>query len=166
MHGYPKCTIYMNLKILNSKEIKKLLNNIKNQFNTVELNLNYVFVINSENKIFIINKKIQEIDLNKLKINNIGLYFAKIEEDGIRLTIEGSEIISKFSPQNIIDITKEEAKSWFYGNDLSYNGNLKSYAILKHKEDTLGCGKIKNNRILNFIDKGRRIKTKDILYSP
>lgn len=156
----------MNLKILNKKEINKLLNLIKNQFSITNLELNFVFFSNEENKIFIASKKIHEFDLNKLRINNIGLYLAKIEQDGIRLSIEGSQLIGQKVNKNFIELDFNEAKLWFLGHDLEYNGNEKGYVILKHKNDFLGCGKVKNNKILNFIDKGRRIKTEDILYFP
>ncbi|MBS3149801.1 hypothetical protein J4455_03880 [Candidatus Woesearchaeota archaeon] len=154
----------MNFKVLNKKEIKKILGNLQNQFSIKELNLDYVFLINRDNKIYITNRYISKIDLNKLRINNIGLYFAKIEDDGIRLSIEGSQIIGKNAKKNVIDLSLEDSKSWFLGKDLIYNGDIKGYIILTHRNDILGCGKIKNNKILNFIDKGRRIKTEDILY--
>lgn len=156
----------MNFKILNKKEIRNFTENLKKQFQIEDLNLSYIFLTNQEGKIYITSQEIAKIDLAKLRINNIGLYFAKIEDDGIRLSIEGSQLIGKKVNKNTIELDIGESKLWFLGNDLDYNGNEKGYVILKHENDFLGCGKIKNNKILNYIDKGRRIKTEDILYFP
>ena len=156
----------MNLKLLNKREIRNFTEDLKKQFQIEDLNLSYIFLTNQEGKIYITTKEIANIDLTKLRINNIGLYFAKIEDDGIRLSIEGSQLIGKKVNKNIIELSVGESKLWFLGNDLDYSGKEKGYVILKHKNDFLGCGKIKNNKILNYIDKGRRIKTEDILYFP
>jgi len=155
----------MNFKPLNSKEKENVLKLIKKQFSIEDLHLDYIFFSNEDHKIFIISKDVSKINLSNLRINNIGLYFGKIEDDGFRLSIEGSQIIGNLALNNIIEIDDVDTKKWFLGEDIPTKvDNVRGYVILRNKNDFLGCGKIKNNKIINYIDKGRRIRTSDILY--
>jgi len=145
-----------NLTILNKKQIKKILQLLNKQFGFKE-DLNYVFLQNKDGKIFIINKSIGNLDLNKLRINSIGLYFCKLEDDGLRMSIEGSQIIGNQAKKNLVELNEKQIKEWIAGKDLERKGFL-SYVLIKHKKDFLGCGKAKENKILNFVPKTRRIK--------
>jgi len=55
-----------DLKILNSKEIKKILKLIENQWNA-KLKQNYAFLQNNKNRIFIVNKDLEKINLKALR---------------------------------------------------------------------------------------------------
>ena len=147
----------MNLKILNKKQIKEILALIKKQW-SADIMLDYAFLKDKNDKIFIINKEFTEIDLSKLKINSLGLYIAQLMSDGIRLSIEGSQIIGPKAKKNIIELTKKQLTNWLQGNDIELKTALKGYVILKHDSDFIGCGKIKQNKLLNYIPKTRRLK--------
>ena len=146
------------LKILNSKEIKEILKLIETQWGA-KLQLDYAFLKNKKNRIFIVNKDIGKIDFSKLRVNSIGMYFCEIDKLGIRLSIEGSQIVGPKATKNIIEINKEQTKQWLQGEDLEIKGPFSNFVIIKHNNDFLGTGKYKNNRILNYVGKGRRIKT-------
>lgn len=143
------------LQILNSKEKKEILKLIENQWNA-KLKLNYAFLKNNKNRVFIINKDISKIELEKLRINSIGMYFCDLEH-GIRLSIEGSQIIGPKATKNIVEIDEEQVKQWFRGEDLEINENFDGFVIIKHKNDFLGSGKFKDGRVLNYVNKSRRI---------
>ena len=145
------------LKILNSKEIKEILKLIEKQWGA-KLKLDYAFLKNPKNRVFIINKEdISKIELEKLRINSIGMYFCEIDKLGIRLSIEGSQIIGKKAEKNIVEINEEQAKQWFKGEDLEIRGNYSGFVIIKHNNDFLGNGKYKDGKILNYVSKSRRI---------
>ena len=146
-----------NLRVLNRKEIKELFNKIKEQYGIESLELEYVFLRNNEDKIFIANRDIARIDLNKIKVNNIGLYFCAIENDEVRLTVEGTQLIGKKATKNIVELDSEQVKEWFKGNDIEVEKDISGFVILKHNNDFLGSGKYKNNKIINFLPKERRI---------
>ena len=147
-----------NLKILNRKAVKEILALIEKQWDA-EIDLDCVFLQDKEGKIFIINKEFAEIDLTKLRVNSMGLYIAQLMPDGIRLSIEGSQLIGLKAKKNILELTEKQAKEWFQGNDIEIKTEMKNYVILKHNKDFLGTGKIKENKILNYIPKSRRLKT-------
>jgi len=146
------------LKILNSKEIKEILKLIEKQWN-VKIKLEYTFLKNNKNRVFIINKDIEKIELEKLRVNSFGLYFCEIDNMGIRLSIEGSQIIGPKATKNIVEINSLQIKQWLKGEDLEVNGNYSGFVIIKHKNDFLGSGKYKNGKILNYVSKSRRITT-------
>jgi len=143
------------LKILNSKEIKKILKLIENQWNA-KLKINYAFLQNNKNRIFIVNKDLEKINLEKLRFNSIGMYFCDLE-NGIRLSIEGSQIIGPTATKNIAEINEEQTKQWFKGEDLKIKGNYDGFVIIKSNNDFIGCGKYKDSKVLNYVGKSRRV---------
>ena len=146
------------IKILNKKETKEIFNSIEKQWNA-KLKLDYVFLKTEKGKVYIINKDISKIDLSKLRVNTIGLYFAEMKNNEIRLSIEGSQIIGPKANKNILELDQEEVKEWMKGNDLEKEGNFSGFLIMKNKDDYLGCGNYRDGEILNFVNKARRINT-------
>ena len=145
------------LTILNGKEIKQILKLIENQWNA-KLKLDYAFLKNNRNRVFIVNKDISRIELEKLRINSFGMYFCEIRDNGIRLSIEASQLVGPKATKNIIEISNEDVKQWLKGEDLEKAcKNCNGFIILKHNNDFLGTGKYKSGRILNYVSKARRI---------
>jgi NOL1/NOP2/fmu family ribosome biogenesis protein len=94
------------------------------------------------------------MNLDKLKVNGIGLYFLTLEERGVRLSIDGSQI---FKPKkNILELNKKQFEEWMSGKDLDLECE-KGYWIMKHNDNFLGCGKSSGNKIIGFIPKERRV---------
>ena len=145
------------LKILNSKEIKEIYKLIEKQWGA-KIKLDYGFLRNLKNRIFIINKNISAIDISKLRINSVGIYFCEMDKLGIRLSIEGSQIIGPKAAKNIVELSGDETKQWFRGEDIHKEcGDCKGFIILKNKNDFLGTGKYSGGRILNYVSKTRRV---------
>ena len=148
------------LKILSKKEAERIIESIKDRFGInelKELTENYGFLISNNNRVYLISKDISNIDISKLNMNSIGMYFCDINEDVI-LSIEGTQLIGNKATKNIIELDEEQMKEWLLGRDIEISENHEGSVILKYKEDFLGCGQIKENKILNFVAKNRRIK--------
>jgi len=144
------------LKILNKKEIKEIINLIEKQWGA-KLKLDYVFLRNNKNRVFVVNKDISKIDLSKLRINSFGMYFCEIDRIGIRLSIEGSQLVGPKATKNLIEINEKQTKQWLKGEDLEIKENYSGFVILKHNNYFLGTGKFKENKVLNYVGKSRRI---------
>ena len=56
-------------RILNSKEIKKILNWLKEHYSIKELKIDKAFLQNTKDKIYLISKKISEFEDKNLRIN-------------------------------------------------------------------------------------------------
>ena len=145
-----------NLKILNKKEIKEILGMIEKQWDA-KLSLDYAFLKNDKGKIFIVNKDISKIDSSKLRINSIGMYFSEIRNNELRLSMEGSQIAGPKAKKKILELDEEQLKEWMLGIDLEMQGDFEGFFLIKHKEDFIGCGKWRSNKVLNYINKARRI---------
>ena len=140
------------LKILNSKEIKEILKLMEGQWGA-KLKPNYAFLQNNKNRVFIINKDINKIDLSKLRINTIGIYFCEVDKVGIRLSIEGSQIVGPKATKNIVEISELQVKQWLKGEDLEIKENHSDFVIIKHKNYFLGTGKSES-----FLDCSREFR--------
>jgi len=144
------------LKILNNKEIKGIYKLIEGQWGT-KVKLDYGFLKNSKDRVFVINKDISKIELSKLRLNSVGMYFCELA-NGIRLSIEGSQIIGDKASKNIVELNDEETKRWLKGEDIEKECNgCKGFVIVKSKKDFMGTGKYSNGKILNYVSKTRRV---------
>lgn len=146
-----------NLKILNKRETKKILAMAKEQWGFDE-EFDYVFLETGKGRIYIANKEIFNLDLSQVRINSIGIYFAETRS-GIRLSIEGSQIIGPKATKNVVELNDGEAKLWMYGTDLDKQTECTGFVIIKYKNDFLGTGKqTADGKILNYVSKVRRMR--------
>ncbi|MCS7143650.1 MAG: hypothetical protein NZ879_01365 [Archaeoglobaceae archaeon] len=111
------------------------------------------FIFKGKRRVF----AFKNCDLELKKVGE-GIYFGKIEKDGLRLSIEGSFIVGKVAKKGVLDLNDEQAISWLLGKDLEIP--FKGYCILKWGEYFLGCGKGNGKKILNFVPKERRLNFK------
>ncbi|GAG19152.1 unnamed protein product [marine sediment metagenome] len=150
-----------SLRILNTRKKKEINQRIKEQWDC-ELDKSFVFLLSNKDKLYIADKDISKIGFENLKIDKIGLYVCTVSEKGVRLSIEGSQILGPNAKKNIVEISEDEMRGWFRGNDLAKEaGNCEGFVILKHKDDFIGCGKVTAKGILNFVPKTRRILTNE-----
>ncbi len=96
--------------------------------------------------------------LNILNPITAGMYFATIMPDGIRLSVEGSQIVGKRAERNVVELDCEQVKKWLKGENVPIPPEMKGYVIVKDKlkNDFLGCGLAKNGILINFLPKARR----------
>ena len=104
------------MKLLNKKQVSHILNELKGYYGIKELDIDYSFFQNKD-KIYLISKEFRNLNTKDLRINNIGLYFLDIEK-GLRLSIEGSQIIGKKATKNIHELNDQEIREWLRGYDL------------------------------------------------
>ncbi len=147
-----------NLKILNTREVKKIYVSLKKRFDFTKT-LDHVFLQNNKNRIFLINHDFAKVDVSKLRINSLGLYFGEIYQDQLRLSIEASQMIGNDCKKNILDLDAGQAKDWLKGIDLDFQYDDTGFVLIRHKDDFLGCAKATGNKLLNYVPKNRRIRS-------
>lgn len=170
-----------SLKVLNAREKKEINKRINEQWGC-ELDKSLVFMLSNKNKLYVAEKDIGLVDFDRLRVDNIGLYVCTVSEKEIRLSIEGSQLLGKIAKKNVVEITKEEVRQWLRGEDLRTDvkttetnkivekgketekekGRVEKergtgFVILKYGNDFVGCGKITEKGILNFVPKVRRV---------
>ena len=104
-------------------------------------------------------KDISKIDLNELRINSLGMYFGEVNRGELRLSIEGSQMLGKSAKKNVLVLDEDDADKWMKGEDFDVETKLKGFVIIKNKDDFLGCGRIANGKLLNYVKKERRVNS-------
>jgi 16S rRNA (cytosine1407-C5)-methyltransferase len=147
------------MEIINSKEKKGILKQLNEQFGIIEIP--YILLRFGKEKLRIYSGDFSPdelINLDKnLRIEIIGLYFAKQQDDGIRLTLDGISIFKNQITKNILELTDEQAEEWFRGHEILIQTD-KAFKILKNRGEFIGCGKATGEKIANFVPKERRVK--------
>ena len=147
------------LTILNTREIKKIREQCVKQFNNF-LKEDYAYLLNEKERLFIVNKDISKINLKNLIIDKYGFYFAEVKENQVRLSKEGAQLLIQQADKplkNVVKLTNSELKDYFKGIDLDKNlGEESKLILLQHDNDTIGCARYKDNKILNFLPKMNR----------
>ena len=146
----------MKFTVLNSRQVKDVLSLMIRQFCSA-LEGDYAFLEDNERHVYIIGKEVSALDLSKFRINSVGLYIAERMDDGLRLSIEGSQLVGPNATRNVLELSEQQMMSWLKGSSIPVDTDLKGFVILRHEQSYLGCGKIKNNEVLSFVSKARRL---------
>ena len=146
-----------NWKILNSKEVRFVTGLVEQQWGC-KVEFEEGFLQNKSGDLFLVSRALEELDLSKLSINSIGLYFGELRNDELRLSIEGSQLIGPKATKNVVVLNDDELKEWLSGNNVEkVVDSCSGYVLIKHNNDFFGCGRYKDGKILNFVPKGRRL---------
>ncbi len=151
------------LKFFNENEKERLLKQLSQQFGIK--NLPFKIARLGKKRIIIFSGEISDREVLNIDrvahIEGIGLYFAKEEMGGIRLSIEGSQLLKNQITKNIFNLDSKQAEQWMMGQELNIKTDKRGFFIMKYEDDVLGTGKISAEKISNFVPKPRRLKYKE-----
>ncbi len=137
---------------MNDVNEKKVLELLKKQFGIDDFDFKIRF--SGKNKIYVY-KECNNEDLG-IELYHFGLYFGRLEKDGLRLSLDGSQLIAKKAKKGVLEISDKEAQKWMKGENITRKG-IFGYVIIKWGNYILGCGKGNGKVINNFLPKDRRI---------
>lgn len=154
-----------SLKILNSRDTKHIIEKLSEQYgyNYDKTTQEYVFLMNKDNRIYLVSRQIELLPYQEMKIDSIGIYIGELYKESIRLSIEGSQIIGPKADKNIIDLNRDEMIEWIKGADILHEDTGRDFIIIRYKDtetgyvDYLGAGKYKDGKIINYVSKSRRL---------
>lgn len=129
---------------------EKVRSAVRRQFGADLPNAKYL--MNSEGKVFMFTGELPHLNYDKA-----GLYVGTMEQDGFRPSIEGAQLIRG---RDMIELNLKETLVWMCGISLRKSVGAERYVILRHGRDILGSGKAKQDRILNYLPKNRRLPLK------
>src|SRR3989344_2501524 len=128
------------MKILSASYKRNILNQLKEQYGITKLP--YLLLKFGQDKIKIYSGSLSKDELKKLdhvlRIEDLGLYTIKEENDGLRLTSDALYLFEDQITKNIVELNDEQAMDWFRGNELAIKTD-KGYKILKYKNELIGC---------------------------
>ncbi|MCF7872254.1 hypothetical protein K9L97_04435 [Candidatus Woesearchaeota archaeon] len=145
-----------HLRVLNGKEIKDIRKFLFDQFGFDEL-LDLVFLRSNKDKVYVINREVEFVNIRDFWIDSAGLYFGKIQPDGFRLSVEGTQLIGNFCKKNVVEVSLEQKHAWLKGFEFEVDIKDDIFVLLKSGDDFLGCAKVKNEKVLNSLPKSRRL---------
>jgi len=150
----------MEIKILNSKEKHKIAEKLKERFGIASIP--YIIVQSGKERLRIASINLSIDELEKLSKNAnielIGLYFATLVNEEIRLSMDATHLLKSQINKNILEISESEKDEWLKGRDLQRENAERGFVVIKYGDDLLGTGKLSQDKISNFIPKERRIK--------
>lgn len=162
----------MRIEIFKKKEKEQFNQFIEDKYG---FELKGQIIKQSTNKLRIFTGNLSEHELSILtgtvRVETAGLYLATWDttnevkkEESIRFSFDAS-FLGKEATKNFLDLNDEQVKQWFRGEDIDLEGQYptesqdsQTYILLKYKNEMVGCGKLTQNKILNFVPKERRIK--------
>jgi len=149
----------MQAEKIKNKEIEKLVE--KNY--GCKIKFSGIFYRTSKEKIWLISKRIRDVDLRNVMVNSFGLFFGRLKRnEKIQLSIEGAQIIGKMAKKNIVEIDEKNLARYLQGFDIEAKDirscELNNFVIVKYGEDILGTGILREgNLVENLLPKTRRV---------
>ncbi len=150
---------------LNSKETKALRAEILNAYGSAN-ELPFVFFSTNEEKLYAATREVEAFLNERLRIERIGIYFGERKHNELRLSIEGSQLLGPHATKHVLSLTTEQRDAWMLGKPIELQADQlddfgiaieQAFYIIRHGDDFLGCGKIKNGVLLNFVPKERYV---------
>jgi NOL1/NOP2/fmu family ribosome biogenesis protein len=149
----------MQIKILNSGEKKKIIEDLNEKFGITELP--WLLVMAGKGKIRAFSGSMTRDEIAKLsydvRIELPGLYILREESDGYRISHDGLFIFKNMATKNIIDISDKQADEWLRGENIEIDSEDK-WVLLGNKGELIGCGKVKDKKVINYVPRERRVK--------
>ncbi len=150
-------------KVLNEKEIEEIEDIIEKNYGCKVGLHSYKVFMTGEEKIWIVSKDIDFRLFDVLKrCYRIGIYFGKLKRNKkIKLSIEGAIMVGRKAKRNIVIVGEEEAKNFIQGYDVKakemIDAELHNFILVKHKEDFIGVGILRDGYVENLVPKARRM---------
>lgn len=103
------------MKLINNKQIQKKLNE---QFGIKEIPETLIKF--GEEKIFTFSGDLKLLSKlqNITRVEGIGNYIAKEQNEQIRLSIEGTHLFKDQITKNIFELNKQQLKDWMHGSEI------------------------------------------------
>jgi NOL1/NOP2/fmu family ribosome biogenesis protein len=151
------------IKFFNEHEKERIIRLLSQQFGIKDVP--FIMARLGKERIIVFSGELSDREILNIDevahIEGVGLYFAKEEMSGIRLSIEGSQLLKDQITKNIFELDEKQAEQWMMGSELNIKTDKRGFFIMKYKDDFLGTGKISAEKISNFVPKPRRLKYKE-----
>lgn len=143
---------------LNSKQKKKLLKSLTAQFG-FESDEDFHLIQDGDN-IYYFNSDIDGVDLDSLRLSQIGMRIGVLKDDFVMLTVQGCQLLGDYCSKNILEFDNESMRDYLKGEDLICDEN-KGIFLLKSNDNYFGCSKCVKGILRNNVERTRQIDCKD-----
>lgn len=153
------------LDFLNSKAKRELVDSLKHMYG-FEGEIPGHLMISGKDKIFLMEDSdiLRSSKDRELWIDRAGLKIGSMSLGGIRLNIEGAQLLGPHATQRVLEIIPEHLEAFVKGQDFLLEQEELSQVpssglvILKHGRDFIGSGIVKDGKLWNQLSKNRKVK--------
>ena len=150
------------IQVFNSAQKREVEKNLREQFGIDKIP-GTIIKLGSE-KLFLYTGEFSGREIVGIEstvfVEKVGVYFAKLLDGNVKLSIEGSQILGSQIKKNIFELDEEQAEKWMKGEELNLKSGMRGFVAMKYQNDFLGCGKASEEKISNFVPKIRRLKNR------
>jgi len=151
---------FVPMRIVAMKDREKVVSELQERFGIKDIP--GTIVMRGRERLYLYSGNFESWKLKKLEdnviIERVGVYFAKMVDDKIKLSIEGVSLLRNQITKNIFEMDDKSTDDWIRGRDLNIKTGLYGFLVMKNKNDFFGIGKASENKIGNFIPKSRRVR--------
>jgi NOL1/NOP2/fmu family ribosome biogenesis protein len=150
------------MTVLTNKEKKELEKTLDENYGSSDVLTEFVVLKSGkEDKLWIAQKGVFQINTKGLRVQNVGLYFGRLDRGVLRLSIEGAQLVAKTATKNIVELNKEQLWDFLRGFNVAAtkktNTRDKSYVLVRFGTDCLGIAKLVGNELENVLPKSRKL---------
>ena len=150
--------VWMMHRRMNAKERKHLIAWMTERYGPPLGEWSDLFFQNPKGRVFLLTPVFSRLPTQDLRVNALGLYLGRLDAGGIRLSIEGAQMVGSWAVKNVVELSADETRQWMNGEDLENKDGLEGPVLVRHGKDFYGSGRASGERLLNFVPKERRIK--------
>ncbi|MBU2616497.1 MAG: hypothetical protein KKB79_00765 [Nanoarchaeota archaeon] len=151
---------FVPMRIVAMKDRERVVSELQERFGIKDVP--GTMVMRGRERLYFYSGNFESWKLKKLEenviIERVGVYFAKMVDDKIKLSIEGVSLLRNQITKNIFEMDDKSMDDWIRGRDLNIRTGLNGFLVMKNGNDFFGIGKASENKIGNFIPKSRRVR--------
>lgn len=147
------------MRLLTSTERKYLIRRLMDQHGVEDAFDDLILIRSGQGRIRAATKEAYEVACRLKKVQQIGLYVAKMVKGDIVLSIEGSQLLGNAITRNIVELSEKEAEEWMKAAPIQKFERLEGrYVVAKYGDFYLGSGRVsRDGKIYPQVAKWRRI---------
>lgn len=147
------------MRLLTSAERKHFVRRLMDQHGVEGAFEGFVLILSGQGRIRATTKEAYEVACRLRKVQQVGLYIAKIVKGETVLSIEGSQLLNNAITKNIVELNEEEAEAWMRAAPIQRFEKFEGkYVVAKCGDFYLGSGRVsRDGKIYPQVAKWRRI---------
>ncbi|MEM0328967.1 MAG: hypothetical protein QXW02_01105 [Nitrososphaerota archaeon] len=147
------------MRMLTSAERKHLVRRLMDQHGVEDAFESLILIRSGQGRIRAATKEAYEVACRLRKVQQVGLYVAKIVKGDVVLSIEGSQLLGSAITRNVVELSEEEAEEWMKAAPIQKSGKFEGrYVVARCGDFYLGSGRVsRDGRIYPQVAKWRRI---------
>lgn len=158
------------LRIIDPDERSALIDQLRTYFGPRIALPDDVEPLRIDEEVYIVSSSCLEFDFDTVAPRSLGLYFGDDYPNVFLPSVEGADILRPEATRGVVNVTKQMAERWFYGEDLPLarvtveGSGVDDVVIVTYGDFCLGCGKVLDETINNNMPSDRRLRPQDEIY--